>query len=85
MPCRGMGPPSHRHHAGEIAPVDPPEATQQRLDDWVNAFASRLAWLGAPDDPRDLAKLGSTMYANYDLMDPYDIARRVWRRSSSDR
>ena len=61
------------------------ETTQRRLDDWVKAFAARLAWLGAQEAPGDLARLGLAMYEHYDLLDPYDVARRVWRRRPADR
>jgi hypothetical protein len=56
------------------------EADGQRRDDWALAFAVRLAWLGARDGIADLARLGRALYEHYNLLDPYHIARMVWRR-----
>ena len=62
-----------------------PETRQCRLDDWVTAFATKLAGLGAEATPAELTKLGRSLYPHYDLLDPYQIARMVWRRWSAER
>ena len=61
------------------------ETRQRRLDDWVTAFATKLAGLGAEASPAELTKLGRSLYPHYDLLDPYQIARMVWRRWSAER
>lgn len=55
------------------------EVAQRRRDDWTQAFAARLAWLGALDGDAELARLGRSLYEHYSLLDPYHIARMVWR------
>ena len=65
--------------------ADCPETRQHRLDDWVTAFATRLAVLGAEATPAELTKLGRSLFPHYDLLDPYQIARMVWRRWSAER
>ena len=62
---------------------DCPEALRRRRDDWVEAFASRLAALGADAGSGELMRLGLSLYEEYDLLDPYQIARLVWRRWAS--
>ena len=64
---------------------DCPETRQRRLDDWVTAFAAKLTGLGAQATPTELAKLGRSLYPHYDLLDPYQIARMVWRRWAAER
>ena len=64
---------------------DCPQTRQCRLDDWVTAFATKLAGLGAEAGPAELRKLGRSLYPHYDLLDPYQIARMVWRRWSAER
>ena len=56
------------------------ETARIRRDDWARAFAARLAWLGALDVDSELVRLGRSLYAHYDLLDPYHIARTVWQR-----
>ena len=58
---------------------------QIRLDDWARAFAARLIWFGVREGDAELALLGRAMYEHYGLLDPYDIARLVWRRWPQDR
>ena len=62
---------------------DCPEATRSRRDDWVYAFAAKLAALGADAGSDELMKLGRSLYEEYDLLDPSQIARLVWRRWAS--
>jgi hypothetical protein len=57
-----------------------PETARRRCDDWVRAFAARLAWLGAKDGAEELGRLGRSLYEHYNLLDPYYIAGMVWRR-----
>lgn len=64
---------------------DCPDTRQHRLDDWVTAFATRLTALGAEATHAELTKLGRSLYPHYDLLDPYQIARMVWRRWSAER
>jgi hypothetical protein len=66
------------------APPVSAEADGRRRDDWALAFAVRLAWLGAGDGIADLARLGRALYEHYNLLDPYHIARMVWRRRPKD-
>jgi hypothetical protein len=61
-----------------------PETDDPRRDDWALAFAVRLAWLGARDGLAELARLGRSLYEHYSLLDPYHIARMVWRRRPND-
>jgi hypothetical protein len=61
------------------------ETRQHRLDDWVTAFAAKLVGLGAEATPEELKKLGRSLFPHYDLLDPYQIARMVWRRWSAER
>jgi len=61
-----------------------PETARRRCDDWVRAFAARLAWLGAKDDAAELGRLGRSLYEHYNLLDPYYIAGMVWRRWPND-
>jgi len=77
-----------------VAPVPPrsairaaahcPETARRRCDDWVRAFAARLAWLGAKDGAAELGRLGRSLYEHYNLLDPYYIAGMVWRRWPND-
>lgn len=60
-----------------------PEALRRQRDDWVEAFASKLAALGADAGSGELMRLGRSLYEEYDLLDPYQIARLVWRRWAS--
>ena len=60
------------------------ETDDPRRDDWALAFAVRLAWLGARDGVAELARLGRSLYEHYSLLDPYHIARMVWRRRPKD-
>lgn len=68
----------------DALPARQPDAdlAQGRVDDWVAAFVARLTWLGAREDARQLSALGLAMHGHYDLLDPYVIARAVWRRGS---
>jgi hypothetical protein len=68
------------------SPVTPgvAETDDPRRDDWALAFAVRLAWLGARDGVAELALLGRSLYEHYSLLDPYHIARMVWRRRPKD-
>jgi hypothetical protein len=56
------------------------EIAQRQRDDWARAFAARLVWLGALDGAPELARLGRAFHEHYGLLDPYHIARMVWRR-----
>ena len=69
-----------RRRSGEGNGPTLAETARRRRDDWARAFAARLAWLGASDGAAELARLGRSLYEHYDLLDPYHIARMVWRR-----
>ena len=74
-----------RGPSGARTAVSCPETARRRRDDWARAFAARLAWLGAVDGAAELARLGRSLYEDYNLLDPYHIARMVWRRWPRDR
>ena len=65
---------------GDHFALQPPEAAWRRQNDWVTAFAMRLGLLGAQKRPDELTKLGFALYPHYDLLEPEDFARVVWRR-----